>query len=100
MNIFSIVRLRNKVLNTIVMMYGFGSKNEGLVFAKIEVNGLWLFLYRVEKDRSLSLGTERKTDESLTLLSQLSVYSHSGMNVIVLPPKKYKTSCLEHLPSL
>jgi len=47
-NIFSIVRLRNKVLNTIVMMYGFGSKNEGLVFAKIEVNGLWLlFLYRV-----------------------------------------------------
>jgi hypothetical protein len=27
------------------MMYGFGSKYEGLVFAKIEVKGIWLFLY-------------------------------------------------------
>jgi hypothetical protein len=61
-------------------MYDFGSKYEGLVFAKIEVKGLWLFLYRVTS-RPLSW-KKPKTDESLTLLSQFSVHSQSG---IILP---------------
>ena len=61
-------------------MYGFGSKYEGLVIAKIEVNGLWLLPKQFRSSHlelvlctSLTL-EERKTDKSLTLLSQLSVY--------------------------
>ena len=60
------------------MMYSFGSKCEGLVIAKNEVNGFWLppngVLAHILKWYYFPHLEERKTDKSLTLLSQLSVY--------------------------
>ena len=86
-----------------VMMYGFGSKYEGLVFAKIKVKGLWLFLYRV----LLQLPSWNElTWKAEALLEEAQNWwiSHSPLTVSVYAQstlQKYKSSCLElskHVP--